>query len=882
MAALWLIALVLQAGVWPALTRTDGRGVVCAYTYDDWLRAATNTHTGSLAEHNLTTIWKFDARGLLTNVTESFASTNTGPSVAVRRAYNAYGLMTSELIYTNNLLASSASQSWDSAGRRYGVGLPGFGFAFTWRPDGLLASTLGHTGGGTYSYNDAGLLVTRTLGPKVTTITSRDGVGRPLGIGSTISGNGTLDESLTYTGDGRISTHTITRPDFTDDRSYTYAELTRRLVDERLNLDATKRWTNTFVYDAGQAAGPGVLTKAGAGTTNLAQWSGVVDGLSRMTNETNNVIRRLANGRVNGPATITALLDGQPMPVTVVGTGNPTWTNQWRATLELSPGAHQLTATARHPSGQFTTNTTIWFTNTASAPDRVALTYDPIGQVTRRVWRSANGTTNRTQTLSWDARGRLYKVVERDNQTNGFDWTPVYDPFGRRLRTLEIPVTNGVSLTAQTLVIDQSFDPQVRFMALGVSVGGKTTWRLMGPDMNGRYGGLQGRGGFDAIIPGPELFCPTINDARGNILAVYDVTHGSLTWNQSRPTGYGSVPSYRPPPLGRGADLIQASAFAGIWSDVTGYYWRGHRYYDPIAGRSLSADPLGHDGGPNLFTYADGDPINFDDPDGLLARAMYQDKLDSVYGLAQGVFDAVIGMAQGANTLGALMNPANILTGSYQMQNDVIGQGAAHGQQMLDSAAQEVGARNDNMTFVANAFAGEVGANLLTMLVGGGGAQGANRPAQLVARELETFAETIRPPPLPVSPPPLPAAVARTGLNPTEINFSQRTVSANVRQYADDMAAGNWDWSRSGPLRITERDGQWVSYDNRRLMAAQQAGLGEVPVQVVQPGELMPGSSLTWEQAFTRRFTDPRNVQAGGVVPNPGLPTQPSIAPPRR
>lgn len=126
------------------------------------------------------------------------------------------------------------------------------------------------------------------------------------------------------------------------------------------------------------------------------------------------------------------------------------------------------------------------------------------------------------------------------------------------------------------------------------------------------------------------------------------------------------------------------------------------------------------------------------------------------------------------------------------------------------------------------------------------------------------------------------AGAAKTGLNPAEINFSQRTVSANVRQYADDMAAGNWDWSRSGPLRVMERDGQWVSYDNRRLMAAQQAGLGEVPVQVVQPGALMPGSSLTWEQAFTRRFSDPRNVQAGGVVPNPGLPTQPSIAPPRR
>ena len=78
-------------------------------------------------------------------------------------------------------------------------------------------------------------------------------------------------------------------------------------------------------------------------------------------------------------------------------------------------------------------------------------------------------------------------------------------------------------------------------------------------------------------------------------------------------------------------------------------------------------------------------------------------------------------------------------------------------------------------------------------------------------------------------------------LSPSVINFSQRTVSSNVIQYADDMANGAWDWSRSGPLRVMERDGGWVSYDNRRLLAAQQAGVS-VPVQIVQPGELMrPG-----------------------------------------
>jgi hypothetical protein len=102
-----------------------------------------------------------------------------------------------------------------------------------------------------------------------------------------------------------------------------------------------------------------------------------------------------------------------------------------------------------------------------------------------------------------------------------------------------------------------------------------------------------------------------------------------------------------------------------------------------------------------------------------------------------------------------------------------------------------------------------------------------------------------------------------------------------VSQYVEDMTTpGGWDWSKSGPIRVMQRDGQWVSYDNRRLMAARQAGLTEVPVQVVEP-DAMYSATKTWEQAFRNRFLDPRNVRAGGPVPNQGLADLPVIAPPR-
>ena len=54
------------------------------------------------------------------------------------------------------------------------------------------------------------------------------------------------------------------------------------------------------------------------------------------------------------------------------------------------------------------------------------------------------------------------------------------------------------------------------------------------------------------------------------------------------------------------------------YDEETGLHYNRFRYYDPSIGRYISADPIGQDGGANLFAYSFIDPVNLVDPFGLI------------------------------------------------------------------------------------------------------------------------------------------------------------------------------------------------------------------------------------------------------------------------
>ena len=105
-----------------------------------------------------------------------------------------------------------------------------------------------------------------------------------------------------------------------------------------------------------------------------------------------------------------------------------------------------------------------------------------------------------------------------------------------------------------------------------------------------------------------------VQDFFDNVLA--SVENGAVTWTLARLSSYGPVRGHPTPALSLDSSLEQSLGWRGKRVDETGLICLGARYYDPVAGRFASADPLGHGASMDLYSFCGGDPVNSFDPDG--------------------------------------------------------------------------------------------------------------------------------------------------------------------------------------------------------------------------------------------------------------------------
>jgi RHS repeat-associated protein len=629
---------------------TDSRGFIHTATYDDFLRPSQSVSTASGSSAPLfATSYQYDRRGLVTNLVQTSAGS---PSTTVERQYNAYGQIIDEKVKVNNVIERHMIQKWDAAGRRNSLGMgstlhfqdQGFAISinFNHRADGLLASVV-ENGGRPYNfeYGDNGLLQTRSNPWRSASIDRRDDRGRILQSRTTVNDFQPLRENLVWTSDSKISNHYIMRQGegtYNEDRSYLYQPDRNYLISETLNPVAHQTATQTHQYDFSQSGKLGILTSSILRSSFTNSWSvpsHQIDAFLQPKQETIALSKKFhrASGRAPGALAVTATLDNQPLPDLIFDSADPE--GKWHADLELTSGSHTLQGKAQHPSGKYEGIGTSAFTVT-NLSQTVSNTYDSDGNLTSR-----NLGDNRTQTLTWDPLGRLVKVIERDLQNNGYDWTALYDSLGRRLRTTYTPVSQNLPVSDGLISLDSWLDPQIEFLEIGLHVKAngidERYWKIHGPDLNGVYGGLQGTGGLEAIVHEKDgQAIGVLQDIFGNHAGALQ-TGGKITWSETKVSGYGPLPGFTLPSIERSssANLPSSICYSAAWrgrrTDPTGYICLGARYYNPTAGRFLSADPLGHASCMDLYSYAHGDPVNRIDPTGRFgvaaAQITYQDGL---------------------------------------------------------------------------------------------------------------------------------------------------------------------------------------------------------------------------------------------------------------
>jgi RHS repeat-associated protein len=190
---------------------------------------------------------------------------------------------------------------------------------------------------------------------------------------------------------------------------------------------------------------------------------------------------------------------------------------------------------------------------------------------------NGNLTSDGSRTYSWDSRNRLTAIAGA--ATGGFG----YDAFGRRsFATLSGSTTSFL------------YD------------GSNATHELAGASVKASM--LRGFE-LDEIFQrtdaaGPRTF---LTDPLGSALALTDDAGAVRT--EYRYDLYGAT-------IASGDASGNLVQYTGRENDGTGLYYYRARYYNPSLGRFISEDPIGLQGGANLYAYVDGDPLSYTDPTG--------------------------------------------------------------------------------------------------------------------------------------------------------------------------------------------------------------------------------------------------------------------------
>jgi RHS repeat-associated protein len=564
-----------------------------------------------------TTRYEFDAAGNVARMIDpenravTFTYRPDGQPATVadpRGKTTTYGYQLDDLVTTTDPLGRTGRQHGDAAGRVLErLDAAGGRYRFAYDARNLPTSVtdpLGNTTG--YAYDDNGNLETRTDARAHATSYSYDDADRietvtdPLGRAST----------RTYDPDGNVRTVTDRRGKVT---RYDYDELDRLVTMAYGVTGTTAESTVTLRYDAGNRM-TGIVDSAGGTVT---QEPDQLDRLIEVTTAEGAVeydyddAGRRTGMRVTGqPPTGYGYNDANQLTSitrggTTVGLG---YDDAGRPRTRTLPGGTAQTY-SYDDADQLTG---ITYTRGGATLGDLTYTYDAAGR------RSSVGGSYARTDLPAALTGAVYDDADRLTSLGGTAFS--YDDEGNLTgdgATAYAWNARGQLASLSRTGISAAFTYDGLGRRTGRTVNGALTRYLY--DGDNVVQELNGSGPTANMITGGTdvQFARSdasgehdvLTDALGSVVGLTDTAGAVATSYTYEPFGAASAD---------GAAGDNSTQFTARDNDGTGLYYHRARYYHPALQRFISQDPIGHEGGGNLYAYAANSPTNYTDPTGHL------------------------------------------------------------------------------------------------------------------------------------------------------------------------------------------------------------------------------------------------------------------------
>ena len=232
--------------------------------------------------------------------------------------------------------------------------------------------------------------------------------------------------------------------------------------------------------------------------------------------------------------------------------------------------------------------------------------------------------------FTWDDENRLLTAtVGQNSVTNRYDYQ-------NRLVRQDLPGKTRLAVFDRWNLIYERFED-------GANLAEEVEY-FWGPDKSGTLDEACGVGGLVAVSRNGSFYFP------------YYGTNGEILGYVSE--GGGVVASFAYGPFGEpsatGGHMSQMFSFRYMtkrWDPVLGLYDFGERWYSVALRRWISRDPLGEDGGLNLYAFCNNDPVNTFDPNGCIP-------LDTIWDFANVAYDICVGdKVSLATDVAALLTP---------------------------------------------------------------------------------------------------------------------------------------------------------------------------------------------------------------------------------